>query len=430
MRGAQVRTLAPALRRELDAFGVAGVLVYLRDEAGPGAALSVLRHFVDPGSGDSAGWTATEPRAGRTVALRSRGGGDGAGRIDPGHGAARLYAVRFYPNLNLLLGTVSRESLSGLEREGAVARVTAVPRVRLIQPVERYAAGQVEGIAWGLEALGIPELWGRGLDGAGIRVAHLDTGVDGTHPALAPAIAAFAHMDDFGREVTPPPDPFDSDDHGTHTAATIAGRPFAGRQVGVAPGAELLCAAVIEGGDVVARVLGGMDWAVAQGARVLNMSLGFPGWWDEFLTLTRLLRRRGILPVMASGNDGPGTSRSPGNYAEALAIGASDRSGCVAPFSSSDWFARERNPLVPDLVAPGVGILSARAGGGYQFLSGTSMAAPHIAGLAALLWQARPDATADEIEAAIFASCEPLPCSAPERQGWGLPSGPGALAAL
>ena len=175
--------------------------------------------------------------------------------------------------------------------------------------------------------------------------------------------------------------------------------------MGVAPGCELASALVIEGGDVIRRVLGGMDWAIGEGVKVLSMSLGFRAYWPDFLTLTQLIRERGALPVFAVGNEGAGTSRSPGNYAEALSVGAYDKANTVAWFSGSQSFQRASNPQVPDLVAPGVDIVSAKPGGGYQSMDGTSMATPHIAGLAALLFSAKPDATVDAVEAAIFGSC-------------------------
>src|SRR5204863_1085458 len=99
----------------------------------------------------------------------------------------------------------------------------------------------------------------------------------------------------------------------------------------------------------------------------------------------------------AVGNEGPNTSRSPGNYANVLSIGAMDDRDRVADFSSSQRFQRDTNPLVPDLVGPGVGVLSCIPNNGYAEMDGSSMATPHIAGLAALLLQASPDATADQL---------------------------------
>lgn len=137
------------------------------------------------------------------------------------------------------------------------------------------AATLTSKVTWGLQELGAPDFWDEGYTGNG-------DGVDGKHPALKKAIAEFVEFGMLGREVTPTPKPYDTDEHGTHTAATIAGRAVGGKTVGMAPGAMLARAIVIEGGDVVARVLGGMDWAVGKGIKVLSMSLGFRGWWQDW----------------------------------------------------------------------------------------------------------------------------------------------------
>jgi subtilisin len=173
-----------------------------------------------------------------------------------------------------------------------------------------------------------------------------------------------------------------------------------------------------------------MDWALGNGAKVLSMSLGFPGFVPDFLPIVRILRLRGMLPVIAVGNEGAGTSRSPGNYAEALAVGWANEDDTVDPESSSQRFQRAEQPIVPDLVAPGGDIVSTAPGGGYQLMSGTSMATPHVAGLAAILWLAKPQATVNQIERAIVDSCSPLPGVPDERQGRGFPNGPRALQLL
>ncbi len=207
-----------------------------------------------------------------------------------------------------------------------------------------------------MEALGIPDLWDEGLTGEGVLVGHLDTGADGGHPALKRAIAAFAELDGFGRLVEPAPKPYDTDDHGTHTAATIAGRAVRGMAVGVAPEARLASAIVIEGGETVARVLGGLDWAVGQGVRIISMSLGLRGWWEDFVPIVRLLRERNVLPVFAVGNEGPGTSRSPGNYPDALSVGATSEDGTV-------WWKLVQPALRPAPRPPGPGHRRARGRG-------------------------------------------------------------------
>ena len=338
-------------------------------------------------------------------------------------------AVLHFPNLGVLLGTVDQQGLAGLRADERVDQVTGAAQPSLIRPVTMKAAKLSTQLTWGIKFMDVPKLWKQGLTGKGIRVGHLDTGADGKHPALKTAIAAFAEFDFMGFQVKPAPKAHDTDEHGTHTAATIAGRAVQGRAVGVAPNAELASAIVIEGGNVVARILGGMDWAVTQKVRLLSMSLGLRGFVDSFLALTQILRAKNILPVFAAGNEGPGTSRSPGNYAEALSVGAHDDHGKVASFSSSQRFARVNDPLVPDLVGPGVDVISAKPGGGFQIMSGTSMATPHLAGLAALLFEAKPSATANEVESAIFKSCK-LGSINPNRGNRGFPDGPSAFTAL
>ncbi len=346
-------------------------------------------------------------------------------------GASALPAVRYYPNLGIMLGTVDSQGLSALRtQKDVVADISGAPPISLIRPTQARTAKLTQKIAWGIAALEVPAMWEQGYTGKGVLVGHLDTGVDGSHPALKDAIADFAEFDGMGREVKPSPKPYDSDEHGTHTAAIIAGRAIRGKAIGVAPGALLVSAIVIEGGEVVARVLGGMDWAVGKGIQILNMSLGFRGWWQDFLPLTRLLRQRNILPVFAVGNEGPGTSRSPGNYWQALSVGACDRKYNVADFSSSQRFKRKKDPIAPDIVAPGVDIISARPKNRYQLMDGTSMATPHISGLAALLWEAKPDATVNQIERAIFDSCHIEKGMDIERSSRGIPNAPRALAAL
>jgi subtilisin family serine protease len=398
------------LMQELRSRGTARAIVVLRAATGTGASASLregrelLRHFS------------------RVPVSR-------AGALAASLGAPAR-ACTFFPHLGVLLGTVDRDGLAALRADPRVVAVAGAPALSPIRPRRVEAARLVASRTWGIERLRVPALWDQGLSGAGVLVAHLDTGVDARHPALAGAVAHFAEFDFMGRERTPAPRPRDSDDHGTHTAATIAGRPVKGRHVGVAPGARLASAMVIEGGDAVARVLGGMDWSLGLGARVMSLSLGFRGWWPDFLAVTRILRRKGVLPVFAVGNEYAGQSRSPGNYPEALSVGACDARGRVAAFSSSERFSRRRDPVVPDLVAPGVGVVSAKPGGGWQSMDGSSMATPHVAGLAALLLEARPKATVARLERAILGSCARPPGMSEERGGRGIPDARAALERL
>jgi subtilisin len=396
------------LEQELCSRGSARVIVVLRAATGEGALAA--------------------KRETKRIAPRFRRGGSSLALARSLGEGGEAYHV--FPWLGVVLGTVDPSGLAALRADPEVVDVVGAPAISPIRPNAVRAAKLQSAATWGLERLGAPALWERGLTGKGVLVGHLDTGVDASHPALAGVVAHFAEFDLLGRQTKPAPKPRDSDEHGTHTAATIAGRAVAGRHVGMAPGARLASALVIEGGDAVARVLGGMDWTLGLGVRVLNLSLGFRGYWPDFLAITRILRRKRVLPVFAVGNEYAGSSRSPGNYPEALSVGACDEKGRVADFSSSQRFDRKLDPIVPDLVAPGVDVVSAKPRGGYQSMDGTSMATPHIAGLAALLLEAKPTASVKKLEAAIFASCA-RPGGMPlERGGLGIPSGLAALEAL
>ena len=404
--------MSEQITQDMKASGVAQVLVFMKPDA------DSTRAAVNANIGNY--FTKSEFSISSAVAAAT-----------DGLNAASVPKMRYYPNLGVALGTVDREGLTALRADKTnVKEVCGTPQISMIRPRSIAAASLTSTHTWGIKALGVKELWDQGLSGKDVLVGHLDTGVDGDHAALKNAIFDFTQFDDIGKEIAPKPKAFDSGDHGTHTAATIAGRAVGGKFVGVAPQAKLASAMVIEGGNVVARVLGGMDWSVGKGVKILSMSLGFPGWWTDFLGLTRILRARGILPVFAVGNEFAGHSRSPGNYWQALSVGACNERGDVSDFSSSQLFNRKRDPIVPDLVAPGEAVIPAKPGGGYQSMNGTTMATPHIAGLAALLWEARPNATVNQIEKAIYGSCQLSPNMSQMRANRGLPNGSRALALL
>jgi subtilisin len=332
--------------------------------------------------------------------------------------------VGYYHNLRVLHGTVDRDALRKLRAHKNVAVVAGSPLLSFIHPNPGPNGGAAQ--AWGVKALGAPRLWEKGFDGSGIVVGHLDSGVAKEHNALGDdAVAAFTDTDDVGQLVAS--ERRDPDGHGTHTAGIIAGRL---NGIGMAPKCRLASAIVGAGGNTMKRLLGGLNWAVDQNVRVVNMSLGVIGFSGELEPLMDVVRGRGILPVVAVGNEGVNSSRSPGNYANALSVGAVNSHLIMYERSSSQRFPRANDPLVPDLVAPGVAILSASLDGGFRPADGTSVAAPHIAGLAALLFQAKPDSTPEEVESAIFRSCR-LPASLDsERANRGFPNAVKALSIL
>lgn len=273
--------------------------------------------------------------------------------------------------------------------------------------------------------IGAPAMWQAGYTGKGVKVAVLDTGVDETHPDLKGVETA-------QRNFSSSPDSVDRYGHGTHVASTIAGSGArsGGLYKGVAPGVKLLDAKVLddEGNGDYSSIISGMQWAVDQGATVVNMSLGStdePGVDPMEEAVARLSGK--ALFVVAAGNEGPaaGTLRTPGSAPEALTVGAVDKQDQIADFSSrgpsADGVAK------PDITAPGVDITAAHTTQspypappeGYVSMSGTSMATPHVAGAAALVRQQHPDWSPARIKALLTGSARPNPALGAYQQGAG-----------
>ncbi|MDX3236958.1 S8 family serine peptidase [Streptomyces sp. ME03-5709C] len=276
--------------------------------------------------------------------------------------------------------------------------------------------------------IGTPEARKAGGTGAGVRVAVLDTGVDLTHPDLADRIVASRSFVE-GQEVV------DRNGHGTHTASTVAGTGAAsgGKEQGVAPGADLIVGKVLgdNNSGYISGIIAGMEWAArTEHARVVNMSLGTAGWHTQddpvSQALNKLTAETGALFVVAAGNSGnsPYTVSAPGTADSALTVGAVDSSDVLAPFSSVGprW---GDDALKPDLTAPGVDVLAASsqqvpgAEGFYRTESGTSMAAPHVAGAAVLLAQKHPEWTGQQIKDALMSTSAPTPDYTPYQAGTG-----------
>ncbi len=431
----------PAIDQAIAGLGHAKVLIALRPETGvalaaaasaaanPNAYAEAVRNdletcFVQPDEQQYA----SPALAGLAV---RRPGRRRAALAAPRPELPQRPRVRVFPRLGLAIGLVDFRGLGLLRAHQRVKAVYAAPTPSLIAPVAVREAKASAELTWGLKRLNIRALWDKGFSGKGVRVGHLDTGVDGSHPALAGAIADgdFAEFDWTGNQV-PGARPHDSAEHGTHTAGTLLGRAGPRGRFGVAPGAQLVSALSIEGGQVIDRILAGLEWIVSRNVQILTMSVGLPGYVAAFEEVIAALRRNKVLPVIAIGNEGPDTSRSPGNYPNVLSVGACTEDDLVADFSSSQRMARQQDPFEPDLVAPGVNVLSSVPGGKFAMMDGTSMATPHVAGLAALLRQAEPTATIDDIENAILNSCT-LPATMPNyRANRGVPDAAVALARL
>ncbi|MEU3604745.1 S8 family serine peptidase [Streptomyces sp. NPDC035033] len=310
------------------------------------------------------------------------------------------------------------------------------PAARAAAPAKVWLDGRVEAAMADSNAqIGTPEAWQAGLTGKGVKVAVLDTGADTAHPDLAGRIAESKSFVE-GQEVA------DRDGHGTHVASTVGGSGAAsdGREKGVAPGAVLAVGKVLsdEGHGSESQIIAGMEWAAKDvDARIVSMSLGSrepsDGTDPMAQAVDRLSAETGALFVIAAGNTGaPGSIGSPGAADAALTVGAVDSADRAAYFTSKGPRHRDQ-ALKPDLSAPGVDILAARsrlaAGSGpYTSMSGTSMATPHVAGVAALLAERHPDWTGARLKDALMSSSKVLDASAYDL-GAGRVDVPAALAA-
>ncbi|MGW1225840.1 S8 family peptidase [Streptomyces sp. NPDC002530] len=260
--------------------------------------------------------------------------------------------------------------------------------------------------------IGADLAWAAGYDGKGTTVAVLDTGADAGHPDLAGRITESKNFTDS--DTTD-----DRQGHGTHTLSTVGGSGAAsgGKKKGVAPGADLLVGKVLNdsGSGDSSWIIAGMQWAVDRKADVVSMSLGSQAPTDctdpMSLAAEELGKSKDTLFVVAAGNLGPAlnTVSSPGCAPGVLTVGAVDRDDSTAPFSSRGP-AIGAHTLKPEIAAPGVAISAASAGGrgvyAYRSMSGTSMAAPHVAGAAAIVKQRHPDWTAQQVKAALVSSAK------------------------
>lgn len=327
--------------------------------------------------------------------------------------------------------------------------LVADAQLELVDPVSVEASStDVIGSDNAMAITGVREMWNRGYTGHGRLVCNFDTGVEGTHPALSAtwfgnsgATASQSWYDPYGTTF-----PFDNGGHGTHTMGIMVGRDGADT-IGVAFNANWIAAAVVDRGQNLTRtvsdILSAFQWVADPDGNpetvddlpdVVSNSWGiprglFPPCDETFYQAIDNVEALGIVVVFACGNEGPnaGTIRNPADRAtsptNAFSVGAVDQNKSdlpIAAFSSRGPAACDNTTIKPDVVAPGVNIRSSFRGGIYKLMSGTSMAAPFVAGCVALMREYNPDATVDEIKNALIASCADLGAQGKDNDyGWG-----------
>lgn len=361
---------------------------------------------------------------------KRRGGVLPAGRLGTRAAGERGAAREF----ELHGAELSSREVADVARDPTVSSIAPTMPTRLIQPLSvktKKAAAKAD--AWGVVAVGATK---SKFDGSGVAVAVLDTGVDTAHPAFVGV--AFEERDFTGTGNG------DQNGHGTHCAGTIFGRDVQGMRIGIARGvSRALVGKVLDanGRGDSDSLYQGMQWAMDNGAKVISMSIGFdfPGLVKELVEVDGLridvatslaldaYRRNlrtfdavmrfvdirsdtdtGPIVVAAAGNESGRDEKPPYEIAVSLPAAASGviSVGALGPGRKGFVIADFSNTL-PVVSAPGVAITSASPGGGLATMSGTSMATPHVAGVAALWWQAaatgRQRLTARTVESSMRA---------------------------
>jgi subtilisin len=269
--------------------------------------------------------------------------------------------------VSVVSATLSEEAIKKLRGRAEVAYIE--------EDVVLHALGRT--VAWGVDRIDADLVWPLGNTGSGVKVAVLDTGIDATHPDLAVAGGVnFVGVTKDGS--TDPADWTDHQGHGTHCAGIVAARNNDRGVVGVAPDATLYAVKVLDdtGNGYTSDIIQGLDWCADHGIQVASLSLGGTG-TASLQAACDNAYAKGVVVVAAAGNQGSSVTY-PAAYSSVLAVSATDARDQVARFSNY-------GPQIA-LAAPGVSIYSTYKDGSYATMTGTSMACPHVAGTAALIW--------------------------------------------
>lgn len=336
--------------------------------------------------------------------------------------------------VNAIAVTATKDVMDKLETYPEVAKILPNETRQIITPIQpkvKTTNLNSSTVEWGVEKVGAPQVWDMGIDGAGIVVASIDTGVQWEHPALMEKYRGYNpanpnqadHKLSWFDAVDGKETPYDDLKHGTHTVGTMVGsEPDGSNQIGVAPGAKWIAVkAFSERGGMDVDLLEAGEWILAPkdaegnphpelAPDVVNNSWGGgPGLDEWYRPMVQNWRSANIFPVFAAGNagsNGEGWVSSPANYPESFAVAATDDQNALAWFSSRG--PAPYDEMKPDVSAPGVDIRSAIPTNDYELMSGTSMATPHITGVVALLKQANASLTIDQIEEILFDTAIPL----------------------
>jgi len=296
-----------------------------------------------------------------------------------------------FPDIHAVAADLSDEAIADLKASGTVRYVEPDYVVTALGPT----------IPWNIRMINADKVQAANITGTGVRVAVIDTGIDYTHPDLTGVYAGGYNI--ITNNVT---GPMDDNGHGTHCAGILAATGSRNGIYGTAPGVRLYAVKVLSnlGEGRVSDVIAGIFWARNNSIQVASMSLGLDQDSQALHDAVDEASADGVLIVAAAGNRGVAsgsgdTMTYPAKYDNVLSVAAVNKYNHRAPWSSTG------NHL--SISAPGVNIRSAIPGG-YATYSGTSMAAPHVAGVAALVFSAHPDWTSQQVRQQIVSTATPL----------------------
>ncbi|WP_236634747.1 cell wall-binding repeat-containing protein [Alteribacter lacisalsi] len=339
-----------------------------------------------------------------------------------------------YYIMNVVSATVTEDVLEDLASYPEIRTVKLDQEIHVEFP-EKSEEYEIEtssdGVEWNIDAVNAPQVWNEfGLDGTGVVIGMIDTGIDWSHEALMHQWRGYDAndpenpnpegnwFDAINGEQMPVEDPVNP--HGTHVMGTMLGQDLSGNnKIGVAPNAEWITArALTNDGGMQSWLLAAGEFMLAPNGDpelapdIVNNSWGGSSDLDEwYRPMVNAWRDAGIFPVFAAGNtpgqSEPGSISTPSNYPESYAVGATDIDNIRGGFSNQGPGPYDDN-LKPDIAAPGVNIRSAVPGGYQGGWNGTSMAAPNVAGIAALLLSMDASLTPDDLEEVLNNSVTPL----------------------
>lgn len=302
---------------------------------------------------------------------------------------ARAARVKWLRNDNLLVVNADLAAEVRLAKNPKVVRVEDDIVVEALEAAETAgvkgsgSSAPAQIMPWGISRIGADSVWGLGEKGDSVRIGIIDTGISAAHPDLVANIKGGVSEVNYTQYWN------DDNGHGTHVAGIVAAVNNTVGVVGGAPDAHLYAIKVLDrrGSGYLSDVINGIDWAIAHGMQVINLSLGAGTDVQSLHDAVTRAYRAGITVVASAGNSG-GSVSYPAAYPETIAVAATDFFD-NAPYWSS------QGPEVA-LAAPGVSIYSTYKGTKYAYMSGTSMAAPHVAAAAALVLGRDTDTAFDE----------------------------------